>query len=82
MTAERGHVAAARPRRAVDLRQRFGEKGKRVLVLERGKHVALRESFGAIASMIDQIKIEGSGVAAARGVAVGGSTGVYFAVVA
>ncbi|HAM23289.1 MAG TPA: hypothetical protein DCQ04_13695 [Actinobacteria bacterium] len=34
MTAERGHVAAARPRRAVDLRQRFGEKGKRVLVLE------------------------------------------------
>ena len=55
--------------------------GKRVLVLERGRHVALRESFGAIASMIDQVKIGGTGVAAARGIAVGGSTGVYFAVV-
>lgn len=64
------------------LARELASAGKRVLVLERGKHVALRESFGAIASMIDQIKIEGSGVAAARGVAVGGSTGVYFAVVA
>jgi choline dehydrogenase-like flavoprotein len=54
---------------------------RKVLILERGGNVALKENFRTIASIADQVKLGDGGLAAARALTTGGSTGLYFGVV-
>lgn len=57
------------------------KKRKKVLILERGATVSLKENFRTIASIANQVKVGDNGLAAARAITTGGSTSLYFATV-
>lgn len=54
-------------------------KKKKVLILERGANSPLKESFFGIASIADQVSLNGK-VKAMRAITTGGSTALYFGV--
>jgi len=54
---------------------------KKVLVLERGGDVPLKENFMTIASIADEVKLGDGGLAATRAITAGGSTSLYFGVI-
>ncbi len=56
-------------------------QNKKVLVLERGGDVPLKESFMTIASIADEVKLGNGGLAATRAITAGGSTSLYFGVI-
>ena len=54
---------------------------KKVLVLERGGDVPLKENFITIASIADEVRLGDGGLAATRAITAGGSTSLYFGVI-
>lgn len=54
---------------------------KKVLVLERGDDVPLKENFMTIASIADEVRLGEGGLAATRAITAGGSTSLYFGVI-
>ena len=54
---------------------------KKVLVLERGGDVPLKENFMTIASIADEVRLGDGGLAATRAITAGGSTSLYFGVI-
>lgn len=54
---------------------------KKVLVLERGGDVPLKENFMTIASIAEEVKLGDGGLSATRAITAGGSTSLYFGVI-
>jgi hypothetical protein len=59
----------------------LSKQNKKVLIIERGGDVALKENFKTIAAIADTVKLGDGGLAAARAITTGGSTSLYFGVV-
>lgn len=57
----------------------LAKRGRKVLILERGEHPALKESFLGLASIANEVPVTDD-VKAMRALTAGGSTGMYFAV--
>lgn len=59
----------------------LSRRNRKVLILERGANVSLKENFKTLAAIGDQVKLGRGGLAAARAITTGGSTSMYFGVV-
>lgn len=63
------------------LARELSRAGKSVLLLERGGNGPLRETFGGIVAIADQVKLGPDRLSTVRALTTGGSTAMYFGVV-
>lgn len=60
----------------------LSKQKKKVLILERGEDIPLKENLRTIASIVNQVKLgDGRRLVAGRALTAGGSTGLYFGLV-
>lgn len=63
------------------LARELSQQNKKVLILERGKNVLLKETLMSIVSIAHEVRLGEKGLSTVRAITTGGSTGLYFGVV-